>query len=197
LRSRETLVELSEENDGGKGEGVVASLVLIFAGLGLVIDGICLAAYYHYAKRDADFKYQEMITLSEAEGKDLEKAKAEVQMPEINMLSALLHVSADLMRSTCTFIEGLFLFFVSLTPAKQEYIDTIVGIIIGATIIAASVYALYEWIVAFWEWFTGLGNTIEVECLECTAQIEIKPDIKRVTEKLPTLSSVKSVQGLV
>ena len=64
--------ELSEENDGGEGEGVVASLVLIFAGLGLVIDGICLAAYYRYAKKDAEFEYQEMIKLAEAEGKNLE-----------------------------------------------------------------------------------------------------------------------------
>jgi magnesium-transporting ATPase (P-type) len=164
------------EKDGEEGEGVEGNIVISFAGLGLVFDAICLYAYYYYAKLDADIEYKEMMTIAEAEGKSLEEAKASIQKPEINMLTALLHVSADLVRSIATFVEGILLLAGGLSPHKQEYVDAICGIIIGVSIYLASIYALYEWINSFWNWFSGLGNAIEVECPECGAQIEIKPD---------------------
>jgi len=164
------------EKDGEEGEGVEGNIVISFAGLGLVFDAICLYAYYYYAKLDADIEYKEMMTIAEAEGKSLEEAKASIQKPEINMLTALLHVSADLVRSIATFVEGILLLAGGLSPDKQEYVDAICGIIIAASIYLASIYALYEWINSFRNWFKSLGDAIEVKCPECGAQIEIKPD---------------------
>jgi len=165
-----------EKDDGEEGEGVEGKIVIAFAGLGLVFDAICLYAYYYYAKEDSDIEYREMMRIAEAEGKNLDEAKAQISKPEINMLTALLHVSADLLRSTVTFIEGILLLIGFLDDSQQEFVDAICGIIIGASIYLASIYALYEWVISFWAWFTGLGDSIEVECPECQAMIEIKPD---------------------
>merc|ERR1712157_12705 len=114
-----------------------------------------MGAYYYYAKKDAQIEYDEMIKLAEKEGVTPEDAKATIKKPEINMLSALLHVSADLMRSTTTFIEGAILLSGGITPAKQEYIDAICGLIIGATLYLGAAYALYEWVMTCREWFVG------------------------------------------
>jgi len=165
-----------EADDGADSEGVEAKIVIAFAGLGLVFDAICLYAYYYYAKEDADIEYEEMMRIAEAEGMDLEEAKSKISKPEINMLTALLHVSADLLRSTVTFIEGILLLVGFLDNAGQEYVDSICGLIISASIYLASIYALYEWITSFWAWFSSLGDSIEVECPECQAMIEIEPD---------------------
>jgi len=165
-----------EAEDGEEGEGVEGKIVIAFAGLGLVFDAICLYAYYYYAKEDADIEYREMMRIAEAEGKNLDEAKAQVNKPEINMLTALLHVSADLLRSTVTFIEGILLLVGFLTDSEQELVDSICALIIGASIYIASIYALYEWVTSFWAWFSSLGDSIEVECPECQAMIEIKPD---------------------
>jgi len=165
-----------ESEDGEEGEGVEGKIVIAFAGLGLVFDAICLYAYYYYAKEDADIEYREMMRIAEAEGKNLDEAKAQVNKPEINMLTALLHVSADLLRSTVTFIEGILLLVGFLTDSEQELVDSICALIIGASIYIASIYALYEWVTSFWAWFSSLGDSIEVECPECQAMIEIKPD---------------------
>merc|ERR1711904_72444 len=167
---------LEDEGEGDDAQGVQGTLVIIFAGLGLVFDFICLYAYYFYAKKDAQIEYDEMIRLAEANGESPEQASAQIKKPQINMLSALLHVSADLMRSTTTFIEGCILLAGGITAAKQEFIDAICGVIIGATLYVGAAYALYEWIMTFWSWFTGLGNAIVVNCPECEADIEIKPD---------------------
>merc|ERR1711935_370795 len=62
------------EEDEEDAPGVEGTIVIIFAGLGLVFDAICLYAYYHYAKIDAEIEYNEMMKLAEAEGKDTEQA---------------------------------------------------------------------------------------------------------------------------
>lgn len=166
-----------EEDDEGEEETAVeGKIVIIFAGLGLVFDAVCLYAYWHYAKIDSEIEYQEMLKLAEAEGKDLSQAKAQIKKPEINMMSALLHVSADLFRSTSTFILGILLVANALADDQQAKGDSILAIIIGVTIYLAAIYALYEWYVAAREWWAGLAQGIEVECPECNAQIEIKPD---------------------
>merc|ERR1712194_145783 len=165
-----------EQEDEEEGEGVEGKIVIAFAGLGLVFDAMCLYAFFYFFKEDADIEYREMMRIAEAEGKNLEEAKAQVTKPEINMLTALLHVSADLLRSTVTFIEGILLLVGFLSTSQQEYVDSVCALIIGASIYLASIYALYEWVTSFWAWFSSLGDSIEVECPECQAMIEIKPD---------------------
>jgi len=164
------------EDDGDEESGVEGSLVFAFATLGLIFDAICLWAYRHYARLDAEKEYELMKKEALARGEDPEAEGAKIKKPKVNMLTALLHVSADLLRSTCTFFEGIVLLAGILTPSGQEYVDAICGIIIGASLYAASVYAVFEWIMEFYSWFTGLGSNISVICPECNADIVIEPD---------------------
>merc|ERR1712183_273055 len=165
-------IEIMRENKSG----VEDSLVFAFATLGLIFDAICLWAYRHYARLDAEKEYELMKKEALARGEDPEAEGAKIKKPKVNMLTALLHVSADLLRSTCTFFEGIVLLAGILTPSGQEYVDAICGIIIGASLYAASVYAVFEWIMEFQSWFTGLGSDISTICPECNADIVIEPD---------------------
>ena len=166
------------EDDGGEGEeqGVEGSIVLAFALFGLLFDFVCLWAYHHYAKIDAETEFQLMKKEALEKGGEVGSEVAKIKKPKINMLTALLHVSADLMRSTCTFVEGIVLLAGKLTPSDQAYIDAICGIVICSTLYAASAYALYEWVTEMSGWFTGLGAEITVYVPELDDYIVIKPD---------------------
>merc|ERR1711862_427406 len=110
IESLEMLDEINGpdyDTEGGvDSEGIV---VICFAGLGLLFDAVCLYAYYHYAKLDAEREYEAMqAQLTESQkGEDGDAAR--IQKPQIYMLSALLHVSADLFRSTSTFVLGILM----------------------------------------------------------------------------------------
>lgn len=162
--------------DDGEGDGVNANYVFAFALAGLLFDAACLYAFYYYASKDAEIEYQEILEQATIEGRDMEDAKKTIKKPQVNMLSALLHVSADLMRSTTTFIEGILLYSASsFTPEKQSFVDAICGLIICAIIYAGALYAIYEWVVSFYHWFMSLGEAIEVECPECDKMVIVEP----------------------
>lgn len=151
-----------EDESAPASEGIV---VITFAGLGLVFDFVCLYAYYYFAKKDAEAEYQAMLehkvnTVKEEDEEEAEEVK--ISKPEINMLSALLHVSADLFRSTSTFVLGILMVSGVLTDAQQNQGDAILAVIIGCTIYIAGVYALYEWFLAFRKWFAALKD-VDVE----------------------------------
>jgi len=176
----ESIAILKDNEDSGEdeeeGAGVEGSLVFSFATLGLIFDAICLYAYYYYAKKDADAEYKIMKAESAAASGAESSDQVKIQKPQINMLTALLHVSADLLRSTVTFILGIILMTGKLPPSGEAYVDAIGGIIIGASLYAAVAYATYEWCLEFWGWFTNLGASINVCCPECNSDIVIKPD---------------------
>jgi len=141
-------------SDDVSSEGIV---VITFAGLGLVFDAVSLYAYKFYAQKDADREFEAM----QAELTELEKTgedAAKIQKPAINMLSALLHVSADLFRSTSTFVLGVLMVSGALNPKEQDQGDAILALIIGGTIYFAAVYALYEWWGSFSVWFSSLSS---------------------------------------
>jgi len=163
----------ADEEEGG---GVEGSIVFAFALLGLVFDAVCLWAYHHYAKLDAEEEYKLLKEAAAAKGVDTGDEGAKIQKPRVNMLTALLHVSADLLRSTTTFVEGIILMTVGMSASSQAYVDSICGIIIGASLYVACIYAIYEWIVEFTEWFTHLGAPIEVYVPEIGATIVVTPD---------------------
>lgn len=144
-------------------EGVI---VIVFAGLGLVFDAICLWAYRHFAKIDAQQEYEAMVKEAEMRGENIDDINNKIKKPQINMFSALIHVSADLFRSTSTFILGILLTSGALNDDQESRGDSILAIIICATLYIAGATALYEWIVTAYSWFTGLGQAIEVECPE-------------------------------
>jgi len=158
IESLELLDEVNspdyENTDKVSSEGIV---VICFAGLGLLFDAICLYAYYHFAKKDAEAEYLAMqAQLTESQKAEGDAAK--IEKPDINMLSALLHVSADLFRSTSTFILGCLMVSGVLDQREQDQGDAILALIIGGTIYVAAVYALYEWWGAFVNWFSSLAD---------------------------------------
>ena len=168
--------EGADGTEEDEGEGVNPNYVFAFALAGLLFDAACLYAFWYYASKDAEMEYEEMLEQAKAEGRDVEEAKATIKKPEVNMLSALLHVSADLMRSTTTFIEGIVLYAnPNWAEAKQSFVDAIAGLIICAIIYAGALYALYEWITTFYNWFMSLGQTIVVECPECDKMVTVEP----------------------
>merc|ERR1712238_429993 len=92
LRGIETEGEPPAANPDAEG-----TIVIVFAGLGLTFDFICLFAYWFYAKKDAAIEYEEMrrkAELSGELGKDINaNLKMKIEKPHINMFSALIHVS--------------------------------------------------------------------------------------------------------
>merc|ERR1712060_824116 len=88
IESLEMLDEVNspdyENADKVDSEGIV---VITFAGLGLLFDAICLYAYYHFAKKDAEAEYQAMqAQLTESQKTGVDAAK--IEKPDINMPSA-------------------------------------------------------------------------------------------------------------
>jgi len=129
--------------DEDSGDGVSAWVVLTLASFGLLFDLICLNSCYINAKKDAEAKYE--VKKTEA----VEIGEAKLEKPKVNMLSALLHIGADLMRSITTFSEGIILLFIDLTPSMQTKVDSIATFIICIVVYACSAYALRDWIFEF------------------------------------------------
>jgi len=151
-----------QPGDEGEAEDVVAWIVILFAGFGLLFDAISLWSFWYHAKKDAALEFEAQKAKAVEDG----KTTAAVEKPEVNMLTALLHVGADLLRSTTTFIEGIILLFINANPEKSERIDAICGFVICISVYAGSVYALYEWFFETKKWFLSLGST--------SATVEVK-----------------------
>merc|ERR1711907_814718 len=67
----------------------------------------------------------------------------------VNLVSALLHVGADMMRSLSTTVEGTVLLFVTVSPETESLIDPIATMFICIVVYAASAYAFRDWIEEF------------------------------------------------
>merc|ERR1712146_204234 len=67
----------------------------------------------------------------------------------VNLVSALLHVGADMMRSLSTTVEGTVLLFVTVSPETESLIDSIATMFICIVVYAASAYAFRDWIEEF------------------------------------------------
>jgi len=154
----------------GEEEDVVAWIVILFAGFGLLFDFASLYSYWYHAKKDAQIQFEKDKTKAVEEG----QTTAKVEKPQVNMLTALLHVGADLLRSTTTFIEGLILLGKSgQEGGNSEFIDAVCGLIICISVYCGAAYALYEWVQEFWTWFTALGQPLpEAKKVEALEKIE-------------------------
>jgi len=64
----------------------------------------------------------------------------------VNLISALLHVGADLMRCLSTMVEGIVIIFVSPTPQTDSLIDAIATLSICVTVYVCSAYAFLYWL---------------------------------------------------
>jgi len=138
-------------------EDVVAWIVLLFAGFGLLFDFASLGSYWYHAKKEAELQFEKNKAKAIEEG----QGTAKVEKPHVNMLTALLHVGADLLRSTTTFIEGLVLLGKKGAEENNSaFIDGVCGFIICLTVYIGAAYALYEWVQEFWTWFSALGEPL-------------------------------------
>jgi len=161
LRGIETEGEPPAANPDAEG-----TIVIVFAGLGLTFDFVCLYAYWYFAKKDAQIEYEAMRREAELRGEDVADLQAKIQRPHINMFSALIHVSADLFRSTSTFVLGVLMVTNALDQDQSDQGDGILAVIISSTIYLAAATALYEWLGTMNSWYAGLGQAIEVACPE-------------------------------
>lgn len=98
------------------------TIVILFAIFGLIFDFISLYAFVKNQKK-------------KAQGLD-------AQGLGVNMTSAFLHLGADFLRSTTTFIEGLVIVFAKM---DSDVVDAYACLIVSGTILVGVLVALIEW----------------------------------------------------
>lgn len=167
IESVDILEDPSNDESGSSIEGII---VMTFAGLGLLFDAVCLFSFRYFALKEAKELKEQMDTDQErgslvsedyqavTEEGDKFDEEVKVEKPEINMMSALLHCSADLFRSTSTLILGILLTAKVLSPEQSSQGDAILAIVICCTIYLAGLYAFYEWFVALRKWWSDLAK---------------------------------------
>jgi len=111
------------------GDDVNAYVVFGFAVAGLLFDLICLAPYIYYG-----------CPCFKKAGDDDEDVDADAE--KMNLCSALMHVSADLMRSTTTFTESILIWAFGIDGDKCDVYATV---IVSATILVGMMKPLYDW----------------------------------------------------
>jgi len=161
------LEDPSIDESGSSIEGII---MMTFAGIGILFDAVCLFSFRYFALKEAKELKEQMDTDQErgslisedyqavTEEGDKFDEDVKVEKPEINMMSALLHCSADLFRSTSTLILGILLTAKVLSPEQSSQGDAILAIVICCTIYLAGLYALYEWFIALRKWWSDLAK---------------------------------------
>lgn len=124
---------------GGDDDDVNAYIVLAFAIGGLVFDGTGLAVYY-FIGGDGDDSEGEG---QEGKGKTNDAPGSLAKRTNVNMLSALLHVFSDLLRSTTTLVESIVIL---MNPGLSSgNIDAISTLIVCSTIAVGVFTAFGPW----------------------------------------------------
>eukprot|EP00756_Hemistasia_phaeocysticola_P025005 Hpha_TRINITY_DN15983_c2_g6::TRINITY_DN15983_c2_g6_i1::g.70512::m.70512/K16264/czcD, zitB; cobalt-zinc-cadmium efflux system protein len=111
------------------GDDVNAYIVFGFAVGGLVFDLICLAPYFLYGCP--------CVKKADEDDEDVD-GTAE----KMNLCSALMHVSADLIRSTTTFTESILIWAFGIDGDKCDVYATV---IVSATILVGMIKPLHDW----------------------------------------------------
>lgn len=167
-----TIIESIDGLEGGDGEedppaahpDAEGTLVVVFAGIGLIFDFVCLYAYYHFAKKDAAVEHEARQRRAALLGEEGREISAGLRKPPINMFSALMHVSADLFRSAATLVLGVLIASGALDRDQSKEGDGVLAVTISATLYVAAAVALLEWCRSCFAWFAGLGEPLEVVC---------------------------------
>merc|ERR1719230_157244 len=100
------------------GDDVNGYITLGFALGGVVFDLACLLAFHSSNKKTGSGRH-------------------------VNMFSALLHVSADFLRSTSTFVMSLLIL---TTDFDSTCLDAWTSLFIGATIVCGALTGVYNWL---------------------------------------------------
>eukprot|EP01065_Artemidia_motanka_P024345 TRINITY_DN289_c0_g1_i8.p1 TRINITY_DN289_c0_g1~~TRINITY_DN289_c0_g1_i8.p1 ORF type:complete len:301 (+),score=140.96 TRINITY_DN289_c0_g1_i8:70-972(+) len=112
-------------------DDVNAYIVFAFAVAGLTFDLLCLAPYFLYGC--PCFK-----------GKAAEDDDVDADSEQMNLCSALMHVSADLMRSTTTFVESILIWAYGINGSKCDAYATV---IVSSTILLGLLKPIFDWFV--------------------------------------------------
>eukprot|EP01064_Diplonema_japonicum_P039483 TRINITY_DN9909_c0_g1_i2.p1 TRINITY_DN9909_c0_g1~~TRINITY_DN9909_c0_g1_i2.p1 ORF type:complete len:304 (+),score=63.07 TRINITY_DN9909_c0_g1_i2:47-958(+) len=116
-----------EGSDGG--DDVNAWIVLAFATAGILFDLISLTPYILYGCPCLKKK-------SDEEGENVEMAE------QMNLCSALMHVAADLLRSTTTMVESILILQYGI---NGEEADSYATVIVSGTILLGAVKPVCDW----------------------------------------------------
>jgi len=104
-------------------------IVFGFATAGLLFDLVCLAPFFLYGCPC-------MKTRDDEEDREADAKR-------MNLCSALMHVMADLVRSTTTFAESILIWAFGINGDKCDVFATV---IIGVTIIVGMIKPMWDWI---------------------------------------------------
>lgn len=139
--------EPAAEADDDSG-GVNGGIVLFFGFLGLVCDIISISVFYANAKKEEQ---------QEETAADEEKGAVAPKGASVNLVSALLHVGADMLRSLSTTVEGTVLLFVTVTPQTESLIDSVATMFICVVVYICAAYAFVDWLKEYKSW-AALSN---------------------------------------
>lgn len=130
-------------------EEVNAYIVMGFALGGLLFDILSLYAYKYFSSDKGD----EHAHHHHPGDKPLSHHHGEEHAGHnVNMLSALMHVFSDLLRSTTTFVESLVL--LNYPNISGEVVDGWCGLVVCILIALGAVYSLAVWIMEVYSYCT-------------------------------------------
>jgi Co/Zn/Cd efflux system component len=105
-------------------------ITLAFGAGGVIFDAISLYAFYASNRKQGDGR-------------------------AVNMFTALLHVSADFLRSTSTVVMSLLIL---VGGFDSTCLDAYTSMLIGASIVAGGLFGLFNWFKLFLEYFGCIGG---------------------------------------
>jgi len=113
------------DTDEGDEEDVNGYITLGFALGGVLFDALCLWAFYESNKKNGEARH-------------------------VNMFTALLHVSADCMRSTSTTVMSILILWAGVDSSCA---DAYTSIFIGVTIIGGGCVGIFNWVKLLWAFY--------------------------------------------
>merc|ERR1712066_853311 len=111
-------VQACNADEVPEGDDVNGYITLGFAVGGVIFDLACLLAFHSSNKKTGSGKH-------------------------VNMFSALLHVSADFLRSTSTFVMSLLIL---TTDFDSTCLDAYTSLLIGTTILLGAMAGVFRWL---------------------------------------------------
>ncbi|GAB5360710.1 hypothetical protein AAMO2058_000650600 [Amorphochlora amoebiformis] len=133
-------------------------IVLGFSFVGLCFDVIGFWAYYHWGHDPLDPVDVPLPDDDEDKGEKIKKlenfaanghtidtveeGKERTTGANINILSALMHVASDALRSVTTLIEGLLILY---TDLDSENTDAVASLIVSTIIVIGTTAAMFSW----------------------------------------------------
>lgn len=146
-------IETIQAGGGGDDDNVdgdrMAIIVFAFAVVGLIFDIVSLVSYCCLTdtnkKQDKTEPLLDGADVIVSNGDELVSATtADARSAKLNMVSALLHVFSDFLRSTTTLVESILLFTWNIDPVL---IDAWSSLIVSGLILIGACGTLFAWII--------------------------------------------------